>query len=1179
MGSQFSGKYQLFDQLAEEFAERIRRGERPPLQEYVERYPELAAEIHELFPAMVEIEVAETSVVSETAPPLRQIGDYRIVRTIGQGGMGVVYEAEQFSLRRRVALKVLPSHIARDATGAERFRREARAAARLHHTNIVPVFEVGQSEGTFFYAMQFIPGQSLAQVILELRRLRQSSGQNHSKTLVQRTEPTDCGRELALSLMTGRFIGGDAGVREESGTSSDNTAVAAQQSTQVSALLRGQTELSSVHSARRHYFESVARIGQQIAGALSYAHGRGIIHRDVKPSNLLLDASGVVWVTDFGLAKTEDDCLTETGDLVGTFRYMAPERFRGKCDARADNYALGLTLYELLVLRPGFDSPDRAQLVRLVQEEEPPRPRSIDPRVPRDLETIVIKAIAKDPARRYRTAEEMGEDLRRFLNGEAIHARRTSTFEQCRLWCRRNPAMSGLFGMLLVMVVSAFLTSFYLNGLLRQSELDRHEKVKAEQQAVESLFTSYVTQADSRRLSHQIGQRYETLEAIKKALKIARERNFPPERFDRLRTIAIAALALPDIRKIEDWAPYGDEYTDQFHSDAANRVVAFALLSGDIVVCRTEDRAEIARVQARGKNVQLSSDGRFLLAWGNHRFCVWSLESSVPRLVISEGEENGVPLFQADSRHLLVCRRDNSLVLLDLFDQEQERRLLVRSEDQITAMAFDSNGKQLLVTINSAAHVLDIASGNLVTVGPASKCHHACWHPNNRYVALHIDPNAIEIWDTENNQRLSVMEGVMAGGIQIKFTPDGELLVSCGWEAKIRVWQFRTGKQLLEYPRAYNIRFGADGRCIFGSGRHLITAEFATGRDCRTLGTSSRLKGLVVLRCASVHPDGRLLVVVSTVGIHYWDLVTGEEILWTRKPNTYWATFTSYDELLILSGTGMESMKVRIENANDIIFHVGPTKWLKGGSYAECAFSQDGKTIVQPMFPSEGISLFTHKGDGWTDRLMLPSVLTNGTAVSPDGSMVITMPHHENRVRRAWDSTMRIWRSDDGQKLTEFDIGEQVAAAFSPDNKRVVLTSREMSRLIPVDNWEQSIPLDDAGTNGPLLFSPGGDLFAAETGDGVIQFFDAETGAKRARFESPYPNKSPSLTFSPDGARFITMDREEVAVRIWDLRLIHKELSELGLEWAKASFAVARDADDRPKPRLRVELDPMLTKK
>ena len=929
----------------------------------------------------------------------------------------------------------------------------------------------------------------------------------------RRAEPTDCGHDLALSLMTGRFVSGNAGTSDECGTSSDNTAAADQPSMQVAPRLPGQTELSSVHSARRHYFESVARIGQQIAGALSYAHGRGIIHRDVKPSNLLLDASGVVWVTDFGLAKTEDNCLTKTGDLVGTFRYMSPERFRGNCDARADIYALGLTLYELMVLQPGFDSPDRAQLLRLVQEEEPARPRSIDSRVPRDLETIVIKAIAKDPARRYRTAEEMGEDLRRFLNGEAIHARRTSTFEQCRLWCRRNPAMAGLFAMLLFMVVGALLAAFYWSGLLRQSELDRHEKEKAEQQAVESLFNSYVTEADSRRLSHHVGQRFEALEPIKRALAIARERNWPPERFDRLRTITIAALALPDIRKIEDWVPYGDEFTGQFQSDAANRLVALALRGGVVVVCRTEDRAEVARVPARGKYFQLSPDGRFLLTWGDRRFSVWRLDGAVPRPIVSDGEENGNPIFQSDSRHLVVCRRDNSLVLLDLYGREQERKLLAPSKAQITAMAFDSNGKKLLVTINSAAHVLDVASAHLLPLGPAGKCLAACWHPNDRHLALHIDPNAIEIWDAETNQPLSVMEGVMQGGIHCQFTPDGELLVSSGWEGKLRVWQFRTGKQLFEYPRVGQIQFGGDGRCILASGRQLITAEFATGRECRTLGTSSRLKGLVVLRCAVVHPDGRLLVVVSTAGIHFLDMDTGEEITWIEKPDIYNAKFTSRNELVIHGEDEMESMKVRIENANDIIFHIGQAKRLNRGSYAGSSISHDGKTIVQAMYPSEGISLLTRNGDQWNVRSMLPGVLTNKTAVNPDGSMVITMPHHENPGRRAWDSTTRIWRSSDGQKLAEFDIGALATAAFSPDNKRLVLTSGQTSRLIPVDHWEQSIPLDDAGTHGPLLFLPGGDLFAAETGDGVIQMFDAQTGAKHARFESPYPNRSPSLTF------------------------------------------------------------------
>ena len=181
---------------------------------------------------------------------------------------------------------------------------------------------------------------------------------------------------------------------------------------------------------RQPFFRSVAQIGRQAAQGLAYAHARGIVHRDIKPSNLLLDTAGVVWITDFGLAKADDDGLTATGDILGTLRYMAPERFRGEGDARADIYALGLTLYELLTLRPAFDSPDRLKLIEQIKTEEPARPRSLDGRIPRDLETIVLKAIDKDPDRRYPTADALAEDLRRFLDDEPIQARRTSTAER-----------------------------------------------------------------------------------------------------------------------------------------------------------------------------------------------------------------------------------------------------------------------------------------------------------------------------------------------------------------------------------------------------------------------------------------------------------------------------------------------------------------------------------------------------------------------------------------------------------------------------------------------------------------------------------------------------------------------------------------------------------------------------
>ncbi len=870
-------------------------------------------------------------------------------------------------------------------------------------------------------------------------------------------------------MLTGRYIVGDAGVRYEEGTIADKTASASGQSSPVSAVLPGQTDLSSVHADRRHYFESVARIGQQVAAALAYAHGRGIVHRDVKPSNLLLDAAGVVWVTDFGLAKTEDDCLTETGALLGTFRYMAPERFRGQCDARADVYALGLTLYELLVLRPAFDSTDRAQLVRLVQEKEPTPPRAVDPRVPRDLETIVVKAMAKEPARRYRTADEMGEDLRRFLDGEPIRARRTSAFEQCRLWCRRNPAIAGLFAVLFLMVVGASLTAFYLDRLLRQSELNRQAKEKAEQRAVENLFDSFVAQADARRFSHQIGQsRFRTLDAVKeshgdcpRASLTARATGSTADDRHCLR------LALPDIRTIDGWQPFGDDFTEVFHTDAANHLVAVGLRSGHIVVCRMHDHQEVARVAHRAEFVLLSPDGRFLVAFGKHHFRLWDIGGPEPKVVIADAEEYGV-LFHPGSRHLLVCRADRSLVLLDLLGLAPERTLLAPGKNQVAPKAFDANGKQLLVTIDATAHVLDVASGELVKrLSHAGACVNAAWHPNSRHIALVIGQKTIEIWDSESDRRLSILEGSVSSGLDMAFTPDGELLVSWGWEDKLRIWQHRTGKQVLQYPRANHFRFGRDGQCLFRSGRRLVLAEYITGREQRVLGASLSPTDVVELGAGSIHPDGRLLAVQSNAGIHFWDLDSGDEVLWAKNLAAYRAIFTSRDELVIHNAVEFASMKVRLEEANESVFRIGPAKRLNGGSRATCTCSTDGGAIAQAMFPAAGITLLVRRGNEWTVRLLSPRVVTVGTAVSPDGKMFVTDGFGENGKTRVWDSAA-------GRQLAVFDTAGQATAAFSADNKWLAISGRDLRQLIPVGKWQQGILLE--GREGPMAFSPASDL-------------------------------------------------------------------------------------------------------
>jgi serine/threonine protein kinase len=433
------------DALAEDFVVRYRNGERPGVTEYIERFPKLADEIRDLFPALVMMEDARPDAErrddfsgvrgATSGKMLERLGDYRILREVGRGGMGIVYEAEQESLGRHVALKVLPRHSLLDPRYLQRFEREARAAARLHHTNIVPVFGIGEQDGLHYYVMQFIQGLGLDAVLTELKRLRKS-GQSVPKELPLEGEaarPNLQARhdDLPPFMTTEVFRGGLVhGARDGTVEQKVSPPADIDSSLHVKPIpdnssdvhMPGYEQHASLSETGRKYWHGVARVGVQVADALAYAHSQGVLHRDIKPSNLLLDTQGTVWVTDFGLAKaTDSDDLTHTGDIVGTLRYLAPERLRGESDQRSDIYSLGVTLYELLTLRPPFEEQDRTALMRQVMHAEPARLRAIDAEIPLDLETIVLKAIAKDAGDRYSSPVELAEDLRRFL---AIHAPR-----------------------------------------------------------------------------------------------------------------------------------------------------------------------------------------------------------------------------------------------------------------------------------------------------------------------------------------------------------------------------------------------------------------------------------------------------------------------------------------------------------------------------------------------------------------------------------------------------------------------------------------------------------------------------------------------------------------------------------------------------------------------------------
>ena len=483
--------------LADSFLARFRAGERPSVEEYAAKYPQLADEIGELLPALVMLEqdksgAAEASrtdtdprpAVEVSGSASRQLGDYLILREIGRGGMGVVYESVQQSLGRHVALKVLPHQALGGATQVERFRLEARAAARLHHTNIVPVFGVGECEGVHYYAMQFIQGQGLDVVIDALRGLRNTGepgavgGAERPRTSGGEDQPMTA--VLTQELLTGRF-GAPQPEPQPEPTAALTTVDALtsaplpgpagpappDRAGDLPATDGGHSSELSAAQAGGSYFRSVARVGVQVAEALAHAHGQGILHRDIKPSNLMLDAKGTVWVTDFGLAKAEgSDGLTRTGDIVGTLRYMAPERFDGWSDPRSDVYALGATLYELLTLHPLFRERDRVKLIEQVLHEEPQPAHKLERGIPRDLETIVLKALAKEPGLRYTTADQMAEDLRRFVADRPILARRISTPARVWRWARRNQAIASLLAALAVVVLGGLvgMTALWLDA-------------------------------------------------------------------------------------------------------------------------------------------------------------------------------------------------------------------------------------------------------------------------------------------------------------------------------------------------------------------------------------------------------------------------------------------------------------------------------------------------------------------------------------------------------------------------------------------------------------------------------------------------------------------------------------------------------------------------------------------
>jgi len=434
-------KSELLDKIVDDYTRRTREGEAPEISAYKRKYPAIANDIEDVLSSVAMIEGLKAEAATQDPAGdatqnadlvnRKQIGEYVLIREVGRGGMGVVYEAVHQSLGRRVALKIMLEKELESEKQIARFRREAQAAARLHHTNIVSVFGVGEFDGYHYYVMEYVDGISLKSAVESLTTAGTSVGTSVDKTELQ---GQTVGDGNVSTVGNSELIVGDG----ESFETNDES----------QQILVPKAQNRSLFSSDPNRFRWVGKIGAQVADALGYSHEMGMLHRDIKPANLMLDDKGQVWITDFGLVKIADEeQLTKTGAVMGTPQYLAPESLKGHYDQKSETYCLGLSLYELATLQPAFAPGSHAEVFNRVIHETPVVPRKVDPSIPLDLATIIEKAISKDPNDRYDNAIALRDDLRAFVEDRPISARPLSIWEQSMRWAKKNPVVASLAGL------------------------------------------------------------------------------------------------------------------------------------------------------------------------------------------------------------------------------------------------------------------------------------------------------------------------------------------------------------------------------------------------------------------------------------------------------------------------------------------------------------------------------------------------------------------------------------------------------------------------------------------------------------------------------------------------------------------------------------------------------------
>lgn len=906
-----------------------------------------------------------------------------------------------------------------------------------------------------------------------------------------------------------------------------------------------------------------AQLVETLARAVHQAHLHGIIHRDLKPSNVLLATDGTPKIADFGLAKRSGAGagVTQTGAILGTPSYMSPEQAESRKDVgpAADIYALGAILYEMLTGRPPFQAPTPMDTLMAVIGGEPVPPRRLQPKVPRDLETICLKCLQKEPHKRYATAETLADDLTRFLEDRPIVARPVGRLERGRRWCKRNPVVASLIATAVGIVIVASVLLYRerehtFSNLYRAENAERDLTsqlgltAQAERERTEQLLKSRRDTAEARRFSRQSGQRFESLKALAEAAEIARALNKPDDLFEDLRRKAITSLALPDLQ-FEKLVPGWDADAVNASLDSDFRLCALVDRNGKIRIRHVSDGSEALDFSSLSQepatsDLTLSPNGRYLAAVYNpgNRIKIWDL--TVKKAIFATPAARTIfKIFSPDSQ-CAVLTVDGEFIVLELPTATVKARWRAPNQS-VVAFAFDLEGRRF-VALDRSNRLMQIwsrATGQLVETVPIGQGvgGHA-WSPDGSALALSYEADSrIHVWDVKRRTEVSALEGHKNHGVIPFFHPNGRLLGSNGWEGTFRLWEPATGRQLISIPSVSLGTFNRDGSQIQFTGKSQQIWKFADASEYRTI-VNNAIEGKEYPYGCDVSPDGRLLAVGMRDGVRLWELSSGKQLCHLSTGHCYGVLFQPTGDLLTCGYQhgGLNRWPIRADSENPGYLQIGPPEKLLDGQVVRAVQSIDGRTMAA-FLEGKGAVILKSDRPGWTSPI-IPEAGTNEMAISHDGSRLA--------VGGGRSKSLRILSTETHRVEAELPTERGETSAFSSDGRWLALGGEQGGWLWSVGDWKRGAALPA----GHVGFTPDGRLVIVRD-NSIATFINPETGRTVFTLEDPNQDRSYGFAFTRDGAQLVLTTHDSYSSHVWDLRRIRQELKTIGLDWEGTEYS------------------------